>query len=252
MPFFGKSKWQCSFKRGWDKQKFKVLAHDKPFSAGAFRFAYHGLYTKYHGAQPHGRKAVVKKLKTFSYWDRQDWDQELRLAQKAQYLVSLWNRTRSAGNEYVVHVPEVVRIISASTAGDFQLSEWVTTEPYIEGNYKKWNSNSGWVREENLSVHAFCHWTYHHSEGKLLLCDAQGVKNGGSYTITDPAICSEFMGQYGMTDLGMPGIAQWFRHHKCNRFCDPNWIRPSTRGPYMPNMPVKKSSTYTWQSKRHS
>ena len=243
------AKWQCDFYPGWETNEPLAITYQKPFSAGACRYAYHALYTIYSKSQPHGKKAVVKKLKDFTCWDRKDWDHELKLAEKAKYLVDLWNKTGSIEKKYVIHVPEVSKVQKVSTSGDFQEGEWITIEPYIEGEYIKWNSNSGCFREEKLSVHAFCHWTYHQSKRTLLLCDAQGVRNSDCYTITDPAICSEVKGQYGMTDLGKPAIAQWFRNHKCNEFCNNGWIRPHIMGPYA-SMPVVMASTYTWQTKK--
>ena len=138
----------------------------------------------------------MKKLKDFTYWKREDWDEETKLATKAKELVDNWNATRSVVKQYIIHVPEVV--ICQRSGGDFKGGEWVTLEPFIEGHYEKWNSNSGWSKEEKLSVHAFCHWTYHYSGGLLLLCDAQGVRNGDAYCLTDPAICSMHKGQYAV------------------------------------------------------
>ena len=239
--------WQINFFPGWETVSPWAITHDKPFSEGACRYAYHALYTKFHSYQPHGKRAVVKKLKDFTCWQRENWDQELKLAAKAKDLVDLWNTTKSIGKRYVIHVPEVVRIaLSSGIGGDFSEGEWITVEPYIEGNYEKWNSNSGWFGDEKISVHAFCHWTYHESGGNLLLCDAQGVRNADSYAITDPAICSLVKGQYGMTDCGEPAIAQWFRGHKCNRYCDAGWNRHYSA---TPALPVVMSSSYTWQIK---
>ena len=241
------SGWQCNFSPGWDDGTPMAITHNKPFSEGACRYAYHALYTKYHGTQPHGKKAIVKKLKDFTCWQRQDWDQELKLAEKAKSLVDLWNTTRAIEKRYILYVPEVTQMFKCSISGDFTEGEWISVEPYIEGDYIKWNSNSGAFRDEKLSVHAFCHWTYHQSGGNLLLCDAQGVRNADSYTITDPAICSRVNGQYGMTDCGEPAISQWFRGHKCNEFCNSSWMRHYSSSPAMP---VVMASTYTWQTKK--
>ena len=74
----------------------------------------------------------------------------MKLAEKAKYLVDLWNETRSIEKKYVIHVPEVSQMGKIKTSGDFQGGEWITVEPYIEGEYIKWNSNSGCFHEEKL------------------------------------------------------------------------------------------------------
>ena len=54
-------------------------------------------------------------------------------------------------------------------------TEQIIVEDYLDGKFRKWNSNSGWFGtcDVNASVQAFCHWTYHYTRGKLLFCDAQ-------------------------------------------------------------------------------
>ena len=244
-------------KQGFRKSSIAIY-QTEPFSEGACRYAYNAYYTDSHSSRYHGEKAIVKKLKNFTYWKREDWDEETKLATKAKELVDKWNATRfpfihkffrnatrTVTKQYIIHVPEVIRNIG--TGGDFKYGEWVTLEPFIEGHYEKWNSNSGWSKEEYLSVHAFCHWTYHYSGGLLLLCDAQGVRNGDSYCLTDPAICSMHKGQYGMTDCGEAAIAQWFREHRCNTFCKPGWKRHHSS---TPSLPIVAASTYKWQTKK--
>jgi len=68
--------------------------------------------------------------------------------------------------------------------------EWLIFEKYLEGEWTKWNANNGYVNQSKLSVHAYCHWTYHTSNGDLVMCDMQGVRDTDKYTITDPCICS--------------------------------------------------------------
>ena len=58
---------------------------------------------------------------------------------------------------------------------DVHYSEQVLVEDYLVGDFIKWNSNSGWTQHEGSMIQAFCHWTYHYTDGKILLCDAQGM-----------------------------------------------------------------------------
>ena len=237
--------WQCDFYPNWEKENPQAIWHSEPFSQGSMRYAYQARYTKFHKSRSHGERAIIKRLKNCTVCKREGWDEEIKLAEKAKEFVDKWNATHSVDKRYIIHVPEVIRTITAGRG--FKSGEWVTLEPYIEGNYEKWNSNSGWNKEEKLSVHAFCHWTYHYSGGTMLLCDAQGVRNGDSYCLTDPAICSMRAGQYGMTDCGEAAITTWFETHRCNTFCNQGWKRHYSSTPPLPIVPA---STYKWQAKK--
>ncbi|KAG7245782.1 hypothetical protein CRUP_016567, partial [Coryphaenoides rupestris] len=50
-------------------------------------------------------------------------------------------------------------------------------EHYIEGKYIKYNSNSGFVRDDNirLTPQAFSHFTFERSGHKLIVVDIQGI-----------------------------------------------------------------------------
>merc|ERR1712066_633577 len=61
-------------------------------------------------------------------------------------------------------------------------------EDYLEGQFVKVNSNNGFVARLHRMVgglpdydfavaEAFSHWTWHSTNGRLLVCDLQGVQN---------------------------------------------------------------------------
>ena len=134
----------------WERENPIAICNSEPFSQGACRYAYQARYTKFHNSRSHGERAIIKRLKNCTIWKREDWDEEIKLAKKAKEFVNKWNATHSVEKRYIIHVPEVIRTIN--TGRGFKSGEWVTLEPYIEGNYEKWNSNSGWNKEEKLSV----------------------------------------------------------------------------------------------------
>ncbi|MEQ2191120.1 hypothetical protein XENOCAPTIV_021395 [Xenoophorus captivus] len=74
-------------------------------------------------------------------------------------------------------------------------------EHYIEGKYIKYNSNSGFVRDDNirLTPQAFSHFTFERSGHQLIVVDIQGV--GDLYT--DPQIHTEKGTDFGDGNLGM-------------------------------------------------
>ena len=129
---------------------------------------------------------------------------------------------------------------------DSEQSASILVENFLKGKFTKYNSNNGFVYkgaskksptivlkggEARLTdfLQAFSHWTYVHSDQRLLLCDLQGVLNqeGRSprFELTDPAFCTVKQKSlstqcFGGTDVGLKGIRSFFRSHECNIVCD--------------------------------
>ena len=53
------------------------------------------------------------------------------------------------------------------------------------------------------------------------------MKYEDEYILTDPCINS-LTNEFGVTDLGKAGILEWFSHHNCSKFCDPDWKKPKS------------------------
>eukprot|EP01084_Bolivina_argentea_P188524 324524_1 len=235
----------------------------KIFAQGMCRYAFKASNSK-------GEDVIVKTFKEKLAYDEKDWQEDIKCYNKAIEFIDEWNKLDLINKKYVMHKPKLLASFSKTCdklAGKFKNHEYegfdgigiaialgfallcgghqyVLIEKLLEGDWEKWNSNSGWVSNQNLSVQAFCHWTYHHSKGKLLFCDAQGVRGENNYYITDPAILS-VDGSYGMTDIGQTGIEQWFGCHKCNMFCNKNWLKPAKT---KASFPITKNSTYRWKT----
>ena len=107
-------------------------------------------------------------------------------------------------------------------------------EPYVDGVYKKFNSNHGTVgRSLGLDPlvdqvpQAFSHWTLDRSDGSQLVCDIQGVydERTRTFTLVDPVIHSvsgagaSRKGTHGRTDHGVRGIESFLQSHCCNDLC---------------------------------
>jgi len=92
-------------------------------------------------------------------------------------------------------------------------------EHYIDGEYIKYNSNSGFV--EDTTTHcrktpqAFSHFTFERSGHGVVVVDIQGV--GDLYT--DPQIHTASGDDYGDGNLGTKGMALFFHSHHCNDIC---------------------------------
>ena len=115
-------------------------------------------------------------------------------------------------------------------------------EKYLHGRFTKFNSNNGFVNNDNRNVAsvdlaigpvkltdfvlAFSHWVYERSGHRLIVCDLQGILDMEGrrpvFRLTDPAICSKAekrSNKYGNTNLGMRGIRDFCCRHTCNSVC---------------------------------
>ena len=187
------------------------------FAQGRFRRAYKGVWT----APPRdaGRACVVKKFMTTYTWKPTDWEETLKINERARKLADGFNcdvHTNKPVSFTEVHVLRVVSRSNPSTTP--RLNEYVTCEDYIPGTFNKWCNNYGFISTESASLPAFVHWSWHHTRGEEMVADLQGVRNPNSFILTDPVVMS-LSGGYGATDTGVEGMAMFFLSHQCNALC---------------------------------
>lgn len=102
-------------------------------------------------------------------------------------------------------------------------NECMSLEPFIEGDYVKYNSNSGYVNGDNpddrfsQAAQAFSHFTFERSRGRFLVSDLQGV----NHILTDPVIHTLNPERFRLADtnLGQEGFKFFFATHVCNDIC---------------------------------
>mmetsp|Transcript_51517 Transcript_51517/g.95299 ORF Transcript_51517/g.95299 Transcript_51517/m.95299 type:complete len:319 (-) Transcript_51517:29-985(-) len=191
-----------------------------PFASGHFRYVHVGKYT----AGPRANQnCVVKIFKKGSVYEESFFQNDIKVVDEASCLITCFNDSqgKAVGKKIYLNRPEVWDQ-SSEGAGKGQK---LLVEPMIEGQYYTFNSNTGYVAEGYEIMQALSHFSYHLSDGEMLLCDLQGGMEQNAFILTDPVILSR-KAIFGPTDLGSKGIRNFMARHVCTRFCRPFWKKP--------------------------
>lgn len=193
------------------------------FAEGASRRAYRAM--RWTPPEKYGRKAVVKEYKDNYSWVQGDWDTAVNTYKKAKELADRFNS--ECNTNFPIYMVDyyIGQVTSRSIEGRPKLNEWVMVEDYLEGDFQKFISNSGWVKPQCATVYksmpAFAHWSWVHTGGSMMVSDLQGVRYDDQpyrYVLTDPVILS-VEGSYGSTDLSLVGMGLFFLSHQCTDMC---------------------------------
>ena len=181
--------------------------------------------------------------------DRSLLHNDIKIAERANHIIADFNAMRFVAETLRLATTQVMSVASGPRAG-----QHVLVESGVPRDVTRINSNSGWSlraarkaagkpeipwtdaahatsagAEQRLAsvVDALCHFSYHQSSGKLLLCNASACWDAARTTITLCDVVLHSRGcTYGPTDLGPTGIANFFGHNQLSDCCRREWRRP--------------------------
>ncbi|CAF1185297.1 unnamed protein product [Adineta steineri] len=204
-------------------QSKNIKIADSPFAEGALRLAYYGLlqYKDIWG------KVVFKEYKGVTGGDntKEMYLEMLDCQTVADYLAQEFNKVSPATNstamiKKIKFIMTKLVFVPQGNEGKFR---YYTMERFIEGAYKKFSNNIGYVNHQDpaLTLQAFSHWTYERTNGEMIVVDLQGIDIGDhqTYLLTDPCIHATDLKRFGRTNLGKAGIKRFFQTHVCNIIC---------------------------------
>ncbi|KUJ10176.1 uncharacterized protein LY89DRAFT_689987 [Mollisia scopiformis] len=191
-----------------------IHARSKPFGEGAVRVA------SYARTESSTGKFVVKFFK-------KDGKMLAHLAEDMQ-IQALCKAFALEFNGLLKEEPQIDFVVTTclQSKGDAESEGGcLSLEPFIDGEYIKYNNNSMFVKEDspgepdpfNQIAQAFSHFTFERSWGYFLVNDLQGV----SGLLTDPSIQTRDHDRFKLADTNFheEGFKFFFAAHKCNSIC---------------------------------
>ena len=226
------------------EQSWIIKIAENPFAEGGMRLAYYGLM-QYKGRW---EKVVFKEYKHIDSGanTKDKYLQLLDCQAVAEYLAQKFNQLPELSN--IKTVVKKIKFIMTKLAFDRSKDgkrRNLTQEKFIEGTYKKFSNNAGFVdyNDPSWTLQAFSHWTYEHTNGDMMVVDLQGIDIGDNqtYLLTDPCIHSTDLKRFGGTNLGTAGMKRFFQTHVCNAICLALKLTPNK---YQPALTTTKYDRY--------
>ncbi len=213
-------------------KKFKIS--NSSASEGAFKTCF-----KVQDSEDTGDQYIMKLPKLVAhYMTIEIAKEEVDSYMVATYCAEQFNRTVVGKNHKIVFLECMIGELEEGEVKKehFNKNKFVFVERFMEGDYAKYNNNSGWVNSDLLVgedcklAQAFSHYTYECTIGTYLIVDLQGHNTETTLYLTDPAVHSSFYpDKFGETNCGKCGIGRFFQTHICNTFCEQLELYPPHR-----------------------
>ncbi|CAH8597090.1 unnamed protein product [Schistosoma turkestanicum] len=200
-----------AIKGKWVEDIVRIKIENTPFNRGAMRECFRAKKlsnfshcSEWSHASNHVAKRYIDKVDAHVYFD------DVRLQMDAKLWGEEFSRQPSVPKKVDIAQMCVLEFIDRPEKPLYHL------EHFIEGTYRKYNSNSGFVDDLSRNTpQAFSHFTFERSGHRLIVVDIQGVGN----LWTDPQIHTFNSKSYGDGNLGIRGMALFFYTHRCNPLC---------------------------------
>ena len=126
---------------------------------------------------------MSKVFHTGSVYEETFFTKDVQALEAAGPIVRAFNALGVAAPGYL-NKSEVWQDVEPDSMGKKERS---IVEPFLEGSFLKYNSNSGFAENRYEAMQALSHYSYHYSYhatgGAKLSCDLQGVFNGETRTL---------------------------------------------------------------------
>ncbi|KAL3692238.1 hypothetical protein R1sor_005889 [Riccia sorocarpa] len=203
-----------------------------PFNGeGSIRYPYYAMFRGRDRGHP-GRVEVVKRFRTEltksekSQHSKERYLQQMEVQTVARQLAKNFNSRISQLDPFWSEKIKFTKITLLETEGKFY-----TKEKLLLGAWARYSNNVQYVNRTHneATLQAFSHWTYHVTNGLLLVTDLQGVKLPNEnvpgedvFWLTDPAIHTSDANilRFTNTNFGDGGCKLFLQNHQCNDVCD--------------------------------
>jgi len=125
----------------------EAVFEETPFAEGRFRRAYLGTWTN--PLAKRGKRCVVKELKEEYTWEASKCKTAELVQKEAQGPADGFNVYSKCTYPIKFARVDVMRVVRKRTQNTTAaLGEYVVAEDYIEGSFKKWCNNYGYISDE--------------------------------------------------------------------------------------------------------